>query len=114
MIRCSKPGRDHFVLAKLRRDVLKQGIAVGLRYWVWRLASTGRIRERVVAVAAGQVGSRQALHIRKNKNAATGLWFQGLGIEVLTAQVGPDRHCSEKSSRNFLPVKWKRARVHEF
>ena len=30
----------------------------------------------------------------------------GLGIEVLTAQVGPDRHCSEKSSQNFLPVKW--------
>jgi hypothetical protein len=25
-------GSDHFVLAKLRRDVLKQGIAVGLRY----------------------------------------------------------------------------------
>ena len=25
-------GADHFVLAKLRRDVLKQGIAVGLRY----------------------------------------------------------------------------------
>ena len=38
----------------------------------------------------------------------------GLGIEVLTAQVGPDRHCSEKSSQNFLPVKRKRPRVHEF
>ena len=25
-------GADHFVLAKLRRNVLKQGIAVGLRY----------------------------------------------------------------------------------
>ena len=54
-------GSDHFVLAKLRRDVLKQGIAVGsLR--VWRLASTGRIRERAVAVAVGRVGSRQAPH----------------------------------------------------
>ena len=29
MIRCSN---DHFMLAKLCRDVFKQGIAVGLRY----------------------------------------------------------------------------------
>ena len=53
-------GSDHFVLAKLRRDVLKQGIAVPLR--VWRLASTGQNRERVVAVAVGQGGSRQTPH----------------------------------------------------
>ena len=52
---------DHFVLAKLRCDVRKHGFAVGpLR--VWRLASTGRNRERAVAVAVGPAGSRQALH----------------------------------------------------
>ena len=28
MIRCSQAGSDHFVLAKLRRDILNQGIAV--------------------------------------------------------------------------------------
>ena len=38
----------------------------------------------------------------------------GLGIETVTVQVGPDRHCSEKSSQNLLPVKRKRPRVHEF
>jgi hypothetical protein len=27
-----QPGSNHFVLAKLRRNVLKQGVAVGLRY----------------------------------------------------------------------------------
>ena len=47
-------GSDRFVPAKLRRDVLNEGIAVGLR--VWRLASTGQIRERAVAVAIGPSG----------------------------------------------------------
>jgi hypothetical protein len=32
MIRCSKPGSDHFVSAKLRRNVFKERIALGRRY----------------------------------------------------------------------------------
>ena len=65
---------DHFVLAKLRRDVLKQGIAVGLRYGFGGL-------HQPVEIVSGQSqsqlvqGGHGKLHIEKNKNAATGLWF---------------------------------------
>ena len=65
---------DYFVLAKLGRDVLKQGIAVGLRYGFGGL-------HQPVEIVGGQSqsqlvqGGHGKLHIEKNKNAATGLWF---------------------------------------
>ena len=65
---------DHFVLAKLRRDVLKHGVAGGLRYGFGGL-------HQPVEIVSGQSQSQLVqwghgkLHIEKNKNAATGLWF---------------------------------------
>ena len=66
-------GSDHFVLAKLRRDVLKQGIAVGLRYGFGGLHQpvefvSGQSQSQLVQWGHGKRST-------KNKNAATGLWF---------------------------------------
>ena len=64
-------GSDHFVLAKLRRDVLNEGIAVGYGF--------GGLHQPV-EIVSGQSQSQlvQWGHGKcstKNKNAATGLWF---------------------------------------
>jgi hypothetical protein len=66
---------DHFVLAKLRRDVLKHGVAVGLRYAFGGLHQpvefvSGQSQSQLQLVQGGH-GKRST----KNKNAATGLWF---------------------------------------
>jgi hypothetical protein len=64
---------DHFVLAKLRRDVLKHGVAVGLRYGFGGLHQpvefvSGQSQSQLVQWGHGKCSA-------KNKNAATGLWF---------------------------------------
>src|SRR3954468_10882090 len=64
---------DHFVLAKLRRDVLKHGVAGGLRYGFGGL-------HQPVEIVSGQSQSQliqwgHGKRSTKNKNAATGLWF---------------------------------------
>ena len=54
-------GSDHFVLAKLRRDVLKQGFAAGSTTGL--AACINRSKSwRGGAIAVGPVGSRQAPH----------------------------------------------------
>ena len=64
---------DHFVLAKLRRDVLKHGVAGGLRYGFGGLHQpvefvSGQSQSQLVQWGHGKRST-------KNKNAATGLWF---------------------------------------
>jgi hypothetical protein len=64
---------DHFVLAKLRRDVLKHGVAGGLRYGFGGLHQpvefvSGQSQSQLVQWGHGKCSA-------KNKNAATGLWF---------------------------------------
>ena len=64
-------GSDRFVLAKLRRDVLKKGFAVGYGF--------GGLHQPVKFVS-GQSQSQlvqwgHGKRSTKNKNAATGLWF---------------------------------------
>ena len=64
---------DHFVLAKLRRDVLKHGVAGGLRYGFSGLHQpvefvSGQSQSQLVQWGHGKCST-------KNKNAATGLWF---------------------------------------
>jgi hypothetical protein len=66
-------GSNHFVLAKLRRNVLKQGVAVGLRYGFGGLHQpvefvSGQSQSQLVQWGHGKCSA-------KNKNAATGLWF---------------------------------------
>jgi hypothetical protein len=61
------------VLAKLRRDVLKHGVAGGLRYGFGGL-------HQPVEIVSGQSQSQlvqwgHGKRSTKNKNAATGLWF---------------------------------------
>src|SRR4029078_1241319 len=63
----------HFVLAKLRRDVLKHGVAGGLRYGFGGLHQpvefvSGQSQSQLVQWGHGKRST-------KNKNAATGLWF---------------------------------------
>jgi hypothetical protein len=59
-------GSDHFVLAKLRRNVLKQGIAVGLRYGFGDLHQSLKF---VVGKARSQLieGCHGNLHIEKTR-----------------------------------------------
>ena len=64
---------NHFVLAKLRRDVLKHGVAGGLRYGFGGLHQpvefvSGQSQSQLVQWGHGKRST-------KNKNAATGLWF---------------------------------------
>ena len=64
---------DHFVLAKLRRDVLKHGVAGGLRYGFGGLHLpvefvSGQSQSQLVQWGHGKRST-------KNKNAATGLCF---------------------------------------
>ncbi|MGB9269966.1 MAG: hypothetical protein WCB74_12215 [Pseudolabrys sp.] len=59
-------GSDHFVLAKLRRDVLKYGVAVGLRYGFGGLHTVEFVGGQSQLVQWGH-GKRST----KNKNAAT-------------------------------------------
>ena len=66
-------GSDHFVLAKLRRNVLKHGVAGGLRYRFGGLHQpvefvSGQSQSQLVQWGHGKRST-------KNKNAATGLWF---------------------------------------
>ena len=90
---------DHFVLAKLRRDVLKQGIAVGLRYGFSGLHQPVEIREREGAIAVDREVSRQPPH-RKNKNGATGLWFR---LQSFPFSRMPRRDSARASGAIFSP-----------
>ena len=68
-------GADHFVLAKFRRNVLKEGVAVGYRYGLGGLHHpieivVGRSQSQLVERGHGK------LHVGLNPgNAASGLWF---------------------------------------
>jgi hypothetical protein len=68
-------GADHFVLAKFRRNVLKEGVAVGYRYGLGGLHHPIEI---VVGQSQSQLVERGhgKLHVGLNPgNAASGLWF---------------------------------------
>src|SRR3954468_1957322 len=88
---------DHFVLAKLRRDVLKHGVAGGLRYGFGGL-------HQPVEIVSGQSQSQliqwgHGKRSTKNKNAATGLWFSYRVPEILTLGRFPDARESDSTWR---------------